>query len=520
MHSCVPGDQKLAKLEALIQELQSDFVNLPSSVATDPEFARSEALSVVQAEAGRCAARLAQNSADATRLRETEREVEVIGQRIATLDQEISKLADDAEGLGEALRHLLPHISGNRCPVCDRDFGEASDEPLSAHVANKLTRLTDRVTRLQTVSKARAETGKSLASARREEDALRRRQLTSGALAKLHIRLRALEAAAQRLRELAAGAKEGLRLAAQAAAKGRELAEFQTRYRRALAVRQSITDFMREAQIPARADREPLAATLDYLERHVAEEKASIDQRQQARRDALADWQALRAATAAAEKAREEVRLSSSRIMALTGALVRAEVRRDKVRTLAKMAGEARGAVVRRVFNDALNKIWRDLFIRLAPEEPFIPVFSAPDPSSGPIVAVLKTIHRSGAQGGSPGAMLSAGNLNTAALTLFLALHLSVEPQIPWLVLDDPVQSMDEVHVAQFAALLRTLAKSHSRQILIAVVERALFDYLALELSPSYEGDRLITIELARGADGATLAEHAQQRWEPDKAVA
>ena len=115
--------------------------------------------------------------------------------------------------------------------------------------------------------------------------------------------------------------------------------------------------------------------------------------------------------------------------------------------------------------------------------------------------------------------MLSAGNLNTAALTLFLALHLSVEAQLPWLVLDDPVQSMDEVHVAQFAALLRTLAKAHSRQILIAVHERALFDYLALELSPSYEGDRIITVELARGADGATLAEPTQRIWKPDTAV-
>ena len=47
--------------------------------------------------------------------------------------------------------------------------------------------------------------------------------------------------------------------------------------------------------------------------------------------------------------------------------------------------------------------------------------------------------------------MLSAGNLNTAALTLFLALHLSVEEKLPWLVLDDPVQSMDELHIAQFA---------------------------------------------------------------------
>src|SRR5271163_2295605 len=116
--------------------------------------------------------------------------------------------------------------------------------------------------------------------------------------------------------------------------------------------------------------------------------------------------------------------------------------------------------------------------------------------------------------------MLSAGNLNTAALTLFLALHLSVPPQLPWLVLDDPVQSMDEVHIAQFAALLRTLAKEHHRQLVIAVHERPLFEYLTLELSPAFAGDQLITIELTRSTTGASLAEPTYHKWEPDRAVA
>jgi hypothetical protein len=33
----------------------------------------------------------------------------------------------------------------------------------------------------------------------------------------------------------------------------------------------------------------------------------------------------------------------------------------------------------------------------------------------------------------------------------------------------DPVQSMDDVHVTHFAALLRTLSKEQERQIIIAV---------------------------------------------------
>jgi len=65
--------------------------------------------------------------------------------------------------------------------------------------------------------------------------------------------------------------------------------------------------------------------------------------------------------------------------------------------------------------------------------------------------AVLETRYRRGGKGADPRTMLSAGNLNTAAFTLFLALHLTVTPKIPWLLIDDPVQSMDEVHISQFA---------------------------------------------------------------------
>src|SRR5262249_26319061 len=152
-----------------------------------------------------------------------------------------------------------------------------------------------------------------------------------------------------------------------------------------------------------------------------------------------------------------------------------------KAKLLASRAREARTNTVRKVFNNSLNTLWRDLFVRLAPTEPFIPAFNLPANATD-VSASLMTIHRKGVPGGAPGSMLSAGNLNTAALTLFLALHFSVaSSRLPWLVLDDPVQSMDELHIAQFAALLRTLSKGHGRKIIIAVHERPLFDYLSLE---------------------------------------
>ena len=77
---------------------------------------------------------------------------------------------------------------------------------------------------------------------------------------------------------------------------------------------------------------------------------------------------------------------------------------------------------------------------------------------------------------------------------------------------------MDEVHVAQFAGLIRVLSKHHERQVIIAVHERELFEYLSLELSPAFAGDELITIELGPGMEDG----HAINRltWSPDPAIA
>ncbi|MCO4099889.1 MAG: hypothetical protein HEQ38_10900 [Gemmatimonas sp.] len=190
------------------------------------------------------------------------------------------------------------------------------------------------------------------------------------------------------------------------------------------------------------------------------------------------------------------------------------------MKDMVKAAKTARAEILRQVFNGSLNAVWRDLFVRLAPDEPFIPAFSLRNSSGGGVEAALETLFRRGGRGGNPRAMLSAGNLNTAALTLFLALHLSVQPLLPWLLIDDPVQSMDEVHIAQFAALLRTLAKEQKRQVIIAVHERALFDYLALELSPAFPEDRLITIELGRGVNGRTSVHAEVLNWKEDPVAA
>jgi len=79
---------------------------------------------------------------------------------------------------------------------------------------------------------------------------------------------------------------------------------------------------------------------------------------------------------------------------------------------------------------------------------------------------------------------------------------------------------MDEVHIQQFAALLRTLVKRHDRRIVIAVHERALFEYLSLELSASQPDDVPVTVELSRSHTGATVVRPSRLRYVPDRALA
>ena len=79
---------------------------------------------------------------------------------------------------------------------------------------------------------------------------------------------------------------------------------------------------------------------------------------------------------------------------------------------------------------------------------------------------------------------------------------------------------MDDVHIAQFAASLRTLAKAMGRQIVIAVHERALFDYLALELSPAFPDEGLITIEVSHNFERDAIATPTAYGFEQDHAIA
>jgi exonuclease SbcC len=510
-------------LEEVLSSLRRRFPGLPdAATAQDPAAVRATALAEVDEELERIRDALATDAkarADLERVDAAAADAQV---RLTSIDAQLAESgpATDAEELAKVLAGLIPHVHTDDCPVCGRRFGEVSDQPLVAHLAVRVSQLSERAERLSSLAKARLGAANDVRALADERKQVEGRLMAEGARERAEAELSSLQTARESLADLEAGVAAGADLT-------RSLAEFERALvhaeERSRGYAELVTSVREIAAASGRAatDGGGVEETLAALADDLAGRITAAERVERLRSEAREQQRRIR------EYAQEEQEFNL-RIAALEATirerrdqLAAVEGRRERLWNLQRDAEAARYAIVRRVFNDALNAVWRDLFVRLAPEEAFVPVFRTPDTRQNRLIAELATTyHGSDEEAGSPGAMLSAGNLNTAALTLFLALHLSVEPRLPWLLLDDPVQSMDEVHVQQFAALLRTLAKRHGRRILIAVHERALFDYLSLELSAAQPDDVLVTVELSRSYAGTTIVRPSWLRYVPDRALA
>ena len=507
------------RLEAVVEVLREFFPELPSWMATDPQSAFDRARGRVVTDVTRIQNALEQERKAAASATALISDVGRAESRVKIIDEQIAGIGMSIGGLTRALAEIVPHIHSEDCPVCGQNFSKTRQGPLSAHVQQKVATLTQQAGRVSALTTERSQTQARLSELKRQSASVQAARLDSAAVMDLQTRMARLTAPARELVELTQDVAHGAELIRNQARAEGQLAALRDRDRRAGSLRNGIAMLAAELQQPQLAPAEPLAVAVARLRACLQEAEAAAKAAREARSCALAAVDALSALHIQTSQDRQTRDEADAALTILENAYREAERLRAQARRVGSAAREARVAIVRRVFNEGLNNLWRDLFVRLAPTEPFVPAFCLPETAEG-VVAQLETRTRSGERGGTPGAMLSAGNLNTAALTLFLALHLSVEPKLPWLVLDDPVQSMDEVHIAQFAALLRTLSKEHRRKVIIAVHDRSLFEYLTLELSPAFANDQLITVDLRRSATEETFADPSFLSYRGEDVVA
>jgi DNA repair protein SbcC/Rad50 len=474
---------------------------LPSaSLPSDPEQFGEAALKRLSIEQKQLSDRASHARAGIARLAVAKDERDVALRQRDTIDEEVARLSSSAGSLGSALAELTSFITSEICPVCDRDFSHVSKVQLSEHVHGKVRILSASAERLLTLGRTRSEVQIYIERLDREIEAIAARRLEEEAVAEFDRRLASIEVLINELASLIEALREGGRLRAADIAARRAVSEAQALDLSLAAARETITDFALSVRAPALDEDESFEAAAARLDALLAAQATRLQERVSMRRKGSDHIATIRSAVTRRKEADAQISVDYAAWQRTDQALGRAQALRDQGNAIRSAVDKVRSAIIRREFNDRLNRVWRDLFVRLAPGEPFVPAFRIPESSTQKLQPKLMTEHRHGGEaGGTPGAMLSSGNLNTAALTLFIALHLSVPRELPWLILDDPVQSMDDVHVAHFAALLRTLSKEHSRQVMIAVHDRQLFEYLKLELSPAFPEDSLLTLELSRG---------------------
>ncbi|WP_181137701.1 AAA family ATPase [Rathayibacter sp. AY1D2] len=456
------------------------------------------------AEAVERAARLDQQHTNAL-VANRERAVRVAGldQRIRELDEAINTLEEDARGIEvsqdvriliQILELAVPITRTDRCPICDEHFTGSGS--LVDHFAEKLDRLSVDASRIVTIQ--------------RELTKLQKERLASSGQAVLEKSLPTLSSGSsmdQLIRDL-----NGM---ADVVAEGSEL-------RRDL---QSTQASIAEANAHAAeraiiADRATaVAKELDIAFKSLSAQEPDVKlgqeiaKRVQAIRNSNIRQLRERKAREAIEDAQREVRRweheltkAEQEMAALKAQLLTAESRMVGSRQVLQTAERTRSKLINEVFDQSLNSLWAQLFSRFAPSERFTPRFVKQTQASRSVDVSLETELPGGKASGSPGAMLSYGNTNSAALALFMALHLSAPSELRWLVFDDPVQSMDDIHVANFAAIVRQLAFVHDRQVIIAIHQPELFDYLSLALAPSHPAQSLVRITLDRGT-GTTVAD-------------
>jgi exonuclease SbcC len=485
------------RIEALLPQ-----ATLPSDLV---DFSK-EALSLLRSARKQLADRATRGRLDIERLRAAEEELLVARRQLAAMDHEVSRIAADSGSLGSALAELTSFIRDEVCPVCDRDYSELKTGPLSKHVHDKVRRLSTSANRLLTLGRSRSEQQIAVERLEREIGALTVRKIDDETMSTLGRQTANLDGAIRELEDASAPLAEGSRLLAADVAARRALTNEQQRSRARIAIRDTLSEFAASFGEAPAGDGETIEAMIRRLETSLAREHGRLSARLEHRREGLQAIRSINADRSQRDATDATIAGYQKAWSRAEQALRRGQALRDDGLRIRNAVDAVRSGIIRREFNERLNRLWRDLFVRLAPGEPFVPKFRIPPSGTQRLQPKLITEHRDGGDaGGAPGAMLSAGNLNTAALTLFTALHLSVPAQLPWLILDDPLQSMDDVHIANFAALLRTLSKEHGRQVMIAVHDRQLFEYLRLELSPAYPDDSLLTLELTRSARQDTM---------------
>jgi DNA repair exonuclease SbcCD ATPase subunit len=167
--------------------------------------------------------------------------------------------------------------------------------------------------------------------------------------------------------------------------------------------------------------------------------------------------------------------------------------RESEARSFAETAREARLDVVSQQF-EALEPVVVDIYERLDPHPTFTSIVFEHEVyrsrgTSAPMVRdeVTRTMAR-------PQLIFSSSQANVVALAYFLATALTLgQSWLPFLMLDDPLQSLDDVNVLGFADLCRLMRAR--RQLIVSTHDKRLARLLERKFAPRAAGEATLVLE-------------------------
>lgn len=486
---------ELATWESGAGKAATSIVNtIRTEVFSLPEISDGELL----AEYDDCRGRLEGESKRRRELRDRIAQTEVatgklrdslveIDQQLASVEASIDsiQISSDTQILLEVLEKTIHLVTSNTCPICDQTY-EPQDVFLSEHLRKKIDNLSQDAQKLLELQGQQKELIAKSVNTRQQIEAIVTPTGVSTPLTSLQTKLESHAEQVEEGRNLFDTLQR---------AKSRE-ANFASLIATQDAARRSLSQLRHELKISdsSLSVEDEISRLKSAIAKRIDGAREQAERRQkltESIKQALRLHKTLRDLSA-------ELSGQSSEIAQHTNALEEAAKKRSAANQLRLDAERIRSSVINGVFDESLNLLWADLFNRFVPQEPFVPRFKKQQKATRSVDIRLETVMPNGDSSGTPSSMLSYGNTNTAALSLFIALNLAAPAELPCLIFDDPVQSMDDVHIANFATVVRELAYRHGRQVVIAVHQRELFEYLALELSPTLEDESLLKVSLNR----------------------
>jgi len=141
-----------------------------------------------------------------------------------------------------------------------------------------------------------------------------------------------------------------------------------------------------------------------------------------------------------------------------------------------------------------LEPTFSEVFDRLAPHPTFTKLRARQDVYYGRNQVVPEVYDPERRISANPMLVYSEGQLNVVALSYFLGLALNArEGALPFMVLDDPLQSMDVLSVLGFADLCRRIRER--QQLLLTTHDRRFADLLGRKLAPREKDTRTLLHE-------------------------